>query len=289
MNALCKACHGLALNSPKPIPSQFQLRPGLQPFTTSATHLAAPPQKGSPNRHAVTARRQAKAKIKSKRKKYSVYQMPDLKKLTQYSLIDAMQYIRAYEVGRSASSPKYDLAIRLKTKKDGPILRNQIRLPHAVKTDIRVCVLCPADSKQGKTAKEAGATLVGEDEVFDIIKNGKIDFDRCITTPETLPKVMKAGLPRVLGPRGLMPSVKLGTVTENVAQSVKNMLGGSTYRERQGVIRMAVGQLGFTPEQLRDNVQAFIMQIRKEGFQLYEAQGWQKELFEVVRIPVTPE
>lgn len=252
-------------------------------FSTSSTRYAAPPQKGAPNRHAA-ARKQAKAKAKTKKKKHAVYQMPDIKVLTQYSLIDAMRYIKAYEVGREFGAPKYDLALRLKTKKDGPILRNQIRLPHAVKTDIRVCVLCPATSKQGKAAREAGAALVGEEEVFDIIKNGKIDFDRCITTPETLPKVTKAGLPRILGPRGLMPSVKLNTVTENVAQSVKNMLGGSTYRERQGVIRMAVGRLAFTPEQLRDNIQAFIAQIRKEGFQLYESQGWQKELYEVVSI-----
>merc|ERR1712070_1260901 len=79
-----------------------------------------------------------------------------------------------------------------------------------------------------------------------------------------------------------MPSVKLGTVTDNVSASVKNMLGASTYRERQGVIRMAVGRLGFTPEQLRDNVKAFITQVKREGNLMSEAQNFSKEVYEVV-------
>lgn len=208
--------------------------------------------------------------------------MPNMNDLTQYTLCDAIQYIKAFEVGHSPSIPKYDLAIRLKTKKDGPVLRNQIKLPYSVKTDIRVCVLADPNSKAGKQAKEAGAALVGLEDVFEQVKNGKIDFDRCITTPENLPQIGKAGLPRILGPRGLMPSVKLGTVTDNVSTSVKNLLGGSTYRERQGVIRMAVGQLGFTAEQVRDNVKAFITQVKKEGNAMAEAQNFYKEVYEVV-------
>lgn len=208
--------------------------------------------------------------------------MPNLGDLQQYTLCDAIQYIKAFEVGHDLSIPKYDLAIRLKTKKDGPVLRNQIKLPYSVKTEIRVCVLVDPNSKAGKQAKEAGAALVGLEDVFEKVKNGKIDFDRCITTPEILPQLNKAGLPRILGPRGLMPSVKLGTVTDNVSASVKNMLGASTYRERQGVIRMAVGRLGFTPEQLRDNVKAFITQVKREGNLMSEAQNFSKEVYEVV-------
>lgn len=223
-----------------------------------------------------------KAKQKRKKKKHAVYKMPNLSDLTQYTLCDAIQYIKAFETGHDPSIPKYDLAIRLKTKKDGPILRNQIKLPYSVKTDIRVCVLADPSSKAGKQAKEAGAAVVGLEDVFDQIKNGKIDFDRCITTPENLPQLNKAGLPRILGPRGLMPSVKLGTVTDDVSTSVKNMLGGSTYRERQGVIRMAVGQLGFTAEQLRDNVKALINQLKREGNAMAEAQNFSKEVYEVV-------
>ena len=176
--------------------------------------------------------------------------------------------------------PKYECHIKLKTKKDGPVIRSQMRLPHSVKTDIKICVICPPDSPAAQQAREAGAVLVGEEVVFEVIKSGKFDFDRCIAQPSSLPKMNQAGLGRILGPRGLMPSTKLGTVVDNVGTAIKNMLGGSMYRERQGVVRMAVGQLGFTPEQLRDNVKSFVGQIKKDATNLSDQVT--KEVYEVV-------
>ncbi|KAK5088207.1 hypothetical protein LTS08_004734 [Lithohypha guttulata] len=277
MESLCLSCRALALNIPRNGLVTRRIQPAIRAFSTTGSYRAVDNKK-----KAADAKRKLKQKETRKKKKFATYKLPDLKDINKYSLVDAMQYIKAFEVGRNPSQVKFDVAIRLRTKKDGPVLRNQIKLPYAVKTDIKVCVLVPAESKQGKAAKAAGASLVGEEEVFDIIKDGKIDFDRCITTPEMLPKIQKAGLPRVLGPRGLMPSVKLGTVTDNIAASVKAMMGGSTYRERRGVVRMAVGQLGFTPEQLRDNVQALIAQLRKESNALLESSGFNKEIFDVV-------
>lgn len=190
------------------------------------------------------------------------------------------RYIKAFEVRRHPDVPKYDIHVKLRTKKDGPIIRNQIRLPYAVKTDIRVAVICPPDSAAAQEAKDAGAVMVGEEEIFKQIKDGKIDFDRCIAVPDSLPKINKEGLPRVLGPRGLMPSVKLGTVVDKPGPAVRNMLGGSLYRERQGVVRMAVGRLSFTPEQLRDNVRAFVGAVKKDASLLSESVL--KEVTEVV-------
>jgi large subunit ribosomal protein L1 len=171
--------------------------------------------------------------------------------------------------------------VRLRTKRDGPVLRSQIRLPHSVKTDIKIAVICPPDSIAARQAREAGATLVGEEEVFEVFKSGKIDIDRCIAQPGSLAKLNQAGLGRILGPRGLMPSAKLGTVVEGVGNAVKAMLGGSMYRERMGVVRMAIGQLGFTPEQLRDNLKAFVAQLKKDASNLSEQAT--KEIHEVVR------
>jgi large subunit ribosomal protein L1 len=153
-------------------------------------------------------------------------------------------------------------------------------MPHSVKTDLKICVICPPDTPAAKQAKEAGATLVGEDDVFEIIKSGKIDFDRCIAHPDSLPKMQKAGLPKILGPRGLMPNTKMGTVVENTAGTVRGMLGGGMYRERQGVVRMAVGRLGFTPEQLRDNIQFFMDKMKKDAANLSDTDS--KEIGEVV-------
>lgn len=128
--------------------------------------------------------------------------------------------------------------------------------------------------------------MVGEEEIFQQIKAGKIDFDRCLAVPDSLQKINKEGLPRVLGPRGLMPSVKLGTVVEKPGPAVRNMLGGSLYRERAGVVRMAVGRLSFTPEQLRDNVKAFVSSVKKDA--MIVSEQVLKEVTEVVSLDSSP-
>lgn len=191
-----------------------------------------------------------------------------------------MQYIRAFEVGRNPSSSKYELHVRLRTLKNGPSLRNRLRLPHPVKTDIRICVIAAPDSKAAAEARSAGAALVGEDDIFNEVKAGVIEFDRCICHVDSLQKMNKAGLGRLLGPKGLMPSTKAGTVVTNVAQTLKSMVGASEYRERSAVVRMAVGQLGFTPEEMASNVKAFMDMVKRDISQLPGSTS--KEIHEVV-------
>ncbi len=190
------------------------------------------------------------------------------------------RYIRAFEVGRPPTSSKYEMHLKLRTLKNGPVVRNRLRLPHPVKTDLRICVICPSDSKHAQAAKNAGATLVGEEEIFEAVKSGRIEFDRCICQTDSLQKLNKAGLGRVLGPKGLMPSAKTGTVVKDVGASVKEMVGGSEYRERLGVVRMAVGQLGFTPEEMQRNIKAFVENVKKDMAQLSDKIS--KEIHEVV-------
>ncbi|KIW57807.1 ribosomal protein L1 [Exophiala xenobiotica] len=209
--------------------------------------------------------KQAVAKAKKRKKKHQMFKQYDLREMQQFTLCEAMRFIQAMEVTRDPDTPKYDVHIKMRTKKDGPIIRNQIKLPHAVKQDIKVAVICPPDSPAAIQAREAGAAYVGEEEIFQRVKDGKIDFDRCLAVPSSLPKINKEGLPRILGPRGLMPSLKLGTVVDKPGPAVRNMLGGSMYRERAGVVRMAVGRLSFTPEQLRDNVKAYVNAVKKDA------------------------
>jgi large subunit ribosomal protein L1 len=172
------------------------------------------------------------------------------------------------------------VALKLKTVKSGPVVRNRLRLPHPVKTDIRICVICPPDSKHAELARAAGAVLVGEDEIFDAVKDGRIEFDRCLCQTESLAKLNKSGVARILGPRGLMPSEKRGTVVNNPSLLIKDFTAGAEYRERQGVIRLAVGQLGFTPEQLAKNIKTFLDAVKKDMGQLSDKVT--KELAEVV-------
>lgn len=197
-----------------------------------------------------------------------------------HSILISTRYLRAAEVGRPPTSSKYELHVRLKTPKNGAVVRNRLRLPHPVKTDLRICVIAPPDSREAKSAKDAGAFLVGEDEIFEAVKAGTINFDRCICHTDSLPKLAKAGVARVLGPRGLMPSAKTGTVVKDVGATVKDMVGASEYRERAGVVRMAVGQLGFTPEEMQRNIRAFVNGIRTDIVALQDRIS--KDIHEVV-------
>jgi len=176
--------------------------------------------------------------------------------------------------------------VKLRTLKNGPTIRNRIQLPHPVNTSVRICVICPPDSPIANAAIRAGASVVGEETVFDAVKDGRIDFDRCICHIDSIQKLNKAGLGRILGPKGLLPSVKLGTVVKDVAGSVREMIGGSEYRERMGVVRMAVGQLGFTPEEMQRNIRAFLEKVKKDMAQMSDRIN--KELHEVVSLSPSP-
>lgn len=155
-----------------------------------------------------------------------------------------------------------------------------MRLPHPVKTDIRICVIAAPDSTAAAEARAAGATLVGEDEIFNQVKEGIIAFDRCICHVDSLQKLNKSGIARLLGPKGLMPSTKTGTVVTKVESSVRDMVGASGYKERLGVIRMAVGQLGFTPDEMQRNIKAFMDAVKKDMSKLGDRIS--KEVHEVV-------
>ncbi|SZF06427.1 unnamed protein product [Blumeria hordei] len=216
---------------------------------------------------------QAKKKkeaMKKKKKSRTSFKEENIEQLPKFSLVDAMRYIRAAEAGQNPAIVKYDLAVKLTSPKNGPVIRNRLRLPHPVKTDIRICVICPPDSKYAIEAKEAGAVLVGEESIFEAIKDGKIEFDRCICQLDSLEKLNKAQLGRVLGPKGLMPSTKMGTVVKNPADLIKDMVGGAEYREKLGVLRIAVGQLGHSPLQLQKNLTAFMAAIKTDMAQIAE-------------------
>ncbi|KAF2179873.1 ribosomal protein L1 [Zopfia rhizophila CBS 207.26] len=230
--------------------------------------------------NAAKYKRKEQPGFQKKKKSRSTFIQYDLKNAEQFSLVDAMQYIRAFEVGRNPTSSKYEMHVKLRTLKNGPVIRNRFRLPHPVKTDLRICVICPPDSKAAAEAKAAGASLVGEDEIFNQIKEGIVDFERCICHMDSLQKLNKAGLGRILGPKGLMPNAKTGTVVKDVGTTVRNMVGGSEYRERLGVIRMAVGQLGFTPEEMQRNIKAVMETLKKDIAQMSDRIS--KEIHEVV-------
>ena len=177
-----------------------------------------------------------------------------------YALADAIEVLREY------ASKKFDetleIAIRLGidvTKADQNI-RGMLSLPNGTGKSVRVAVF--TENAQDE-AKQAGADVVGGQELIDSVAAGNINFDRVIATPDMMPKMSK--IARVLGPKGLMPNPKLGTVTNNVADAVKTAKAGQIeYRaEKKGIIHAGIGKMSFTTEKLVENAVALIDQLKK--------------------------
>lgn len=191
-------------------------------------------------------------------KKQQTWQNLDADKV--YSLADAIEVLREY------ASKKFDetleIAIRLGidvTKADQNI-RGMLSLPNGTGKTVRVAVFTANAQDE---AKQAGADVVGGEELIDSVAAGNINFDRVIATPDMMPKMSK--IARVLGPKGLMPNPKLGTVTNNVADAVKTAKAGQIeYRaEKKGIIHAGIGKMSFTTDKLVENAVALIDQLKK--------------------------
>lgn len=194
-------------------------------------------------------------KVTKRKKTWSTL---DAKKV--YSLNEAIETLRGF------CSKKFDesleIAIRLGidvTKADQNI-RGMLSLPNGTGKKVRVAVFTINSQDE---AKKAGADVVGGEELIDKVANGFLDFDRVIATPDMMPKMSKVA--RVLGPKGLMPNPKLGTVTNNVTEAVVNAKAGQIeYRaEKKGIIHAGIGKMSFATEKLVENANALIEQLKK--------------------------
>lgn len=189
-------------------------------------------------------------------------------------------YLRAFEVGRPPQKVKYELAVRFKTPRNGPVVKGRIRLPNPVNSgDIRVAVICPDDSEMAQQALQAGAVQAGQTALLEDIKKENITFNRLICHTSSEAALNKAGVGRILGPKGLMPNRRMKTVTDNVVGAIRENAGAENYRERMGATRLAIGQLGFTPKMLAANVKSFVGNIKDE---ITKLDGARKEVREVV-------
>ncbi len=178
-----------------------------------------------------------------------------------YSLTEASEVVKSITTTNFDSS--VDVAVRLGVdpRKANQMVRGTVSLPHGTGKDVKVLVLCTPDKEA--EAKEAGADYVGLDEYIDKIKGGWTDVDVIVTMPSVMGKVGALG--RILGPRGLMPNPKTGTVTMNVGQAVTDVKAGKIdfKVDKYGIIHAAIGKASFESEKLAENAQELISTLIK--------------------------
>lgn len=185
----------------------------------------------------------------------------------QFEGKDILALEEAVALIKKAASAKFDetLEIAMNLGVDprhaDQMVRGVVQLPNGTGKTVRVAVF--ARGAKADEAKAAGADIVGAEDLMEQIQQGKIDFDRCIATPDMMPVVGRLG--KILGPRNLMPNPKVGTVTMDVAQAVNNAKGGEVQFkvEKAGVIHAGIGKISFDEAKLVENVRAFVDAVTK--------------------------
>lgn len=178
-----------------------------------------------------------------------------------YSIEEAIELVKKTTTAKFDASVDVVFKLNLDTRHADQQLRGAIVLPNGTGKTKRVCVI--AEGPKAEEAKNAGADVVGGQEILDEIAKGWLEFDVMIATPDQMPKLGKLG--RVLGPKGLMPNPKTGTVTMNIEQTVKEFKAGKVeYRtDKVGNVQVPVGKISFSNEKLAENIAAIYRQIMR--------------------------
>ncbi len=177
-----------------------------------------------------------------------------------YTLNEAIETLRGFCSKKFDESLEIAVKLGIDVTKADQNIRGMLSLPNGTGKKVRVAVFTVNSQDE---AKKAGADVVGGEELIEKVANGFLDFDRVIATPDMMPKMSKVA--RVLGPKGLMPNPKLGTVTNNVAEAIANAKAGQIeYRaEKKGIIHAGIGKMSFATDKLVENANALIEQLKK--------------------------
>jgi large subunit ribosomal protein L1 len=178
-----------------------------------------------------------------------------------YSLAEAINVIKSCATAKFDETIEIAINLNVDPRKADQNIRGVVQLPHGTGKTYRVAVF--AKGPKAEEALKAGADLVGAEELMEKIQAGDMPFDRCIATPDMMGLVGRVG--KILGPRGLMPNPKLGTVTMDVAEAIKSVKGGQVeYRtEKTGIVHAGVGKASFTEQAILENVKSYIDAVIK--------------------------
>ena len=172
-----------------------------------------------------------------------------------YPLGDAVSMIKERAVAKFDETIEVSMNLGVDPRHADQMVRGVVNLPNGTGRTVRVAVFARGD--KADEARAAGADIVGAEELVDIVQSGTIDFDRCIATPDMMPLVGRLG--KVLGPRGMMPNPKVGTVTMDVTGAVNASKGGAVeFRvEKAGIVHAGIGKASFGSQQIEENIRAF--------------------------------
>lgn len=178
-----------------------------------------------------------------------------------YSFLEAIELLKRLPKAKFREGVDIAVNLSIDTRKSDQVVRSALVLPHGTGKSVRVAVF--TQGANAEAAKAAGAELVGMDDLAQKIQGGQMDFDVVIASPDAMGVVGRLG--QVLGPRGLMPNPKVGTVTMDVAQAVKNAKGGQVrYRaDKTGIVHCTIGKIDFDSQALKENFEALIDSLRK--------------------------
>ncbi len=178
-----------------------------------------------------------------------------------YPLDEAIKMVKQRATAKFDETIEIAIGLGIDPRHADQMVRGVVLLPHGTGKSVRVAVF--AKGPKAAEAEEAGADLVGAEDLAEQVQKGQIEFERCIATPDMMPVVGRLG--KILGPRGLMPNPKLGTVTQDVGEAVKSAKGGQIQfrAEKAGIVHAGVGKASFSEAQLAENLRAFVDAISK--------------------------
>ena len=186
----------------------------------------------------------------------------EIKEKTIHKLEEAVDISKKFASKKFDESLDISIILGIDAKKSDQQIRGVTSLPKMQKKNVKIAVF--ADGDDIEKAKTAGAEIVGGDDLIDKIKKGELNFDKCISTPKMMVKVSSLG--QILGPKGLMPNPKLGTVTNDLVSAIKNVkLGQVEYKtDKAGIIHASVGKISFSADELKQNIEFLLQEIKKK-------------------------